>query len=125
MKVLLEFTTDEFNACQGLTLAEMIEGKKTKAPVKKSKPKNEDVEEDEETDEDVEEDEETDEDETEEEPEVDDELLRNGINAAVKAGNKEKVATLFAKFKAKTIAGLKEAHYEKFYAGLKPLMKKK
>lgn len=118
MKVILEFTQEELKAVAGKTIGDLINGSgKAKAPTKKK----EEVEEDEE----LEEDEDTEEAELDDdEAEVDEMMIKEAINKATKAGNTEKVRALFAKFKAKTVAGLKTEHYDKFYAALTPLTKK-
>jgi hypothetical protein len=129
MKINIELTPEDFKAKKGLTLDELINGggKKTaKKPVKKDEDADD---EDEDTDEDADEDaddEDTDEDADEDsDADIDADMIKEHISLAVKAGNKPKVEALFKKYKAKTVSGLKEAQYTKFYAELKPLTKKK
>ena len=113
MMFTMEFSAEDFKANKGKTLDELINGggkKATKKPVKK------DEDEEDETDEEEGDDEDSD---------IDADMIKETISAAVKAGNKVKVEALFKEFKAKTVSGLKEAQYVKFYTKLKPLTKKK
>jgi ABC-type Zn2+ transport system substrate-binding protein/surface adhesin len=125
MKIILELTTEELKANSGKTLAEILAVKGAKVATKKGNKKDaDDEDEDEEEADEVDADDE-DEDAEEEADEVDADMIKEAIGKAVAVGNKAKVAALFAKFKAKTVANLKEANYGKFYDSLKPLTKKK
>jgi len=123
MMFTMEFSAEDFKANKGKTLDELINGggkKATKKPVKK------DEDEEDETDEEEGDDEDSDEEEgDDEDSDIDADMIKETISAAVKAGNKVKVEALFKEFKAKTVSGLKEAQYVKFYTKLKPLTKKK
>jgi hypothetical protein len=117
MKLVLEFTTEDFKANKAKTLDELLNGG-GKKPAKKPTKKDDDEDEDSDDDEDEDSDDDSDSD-------VDADMIKETISAAVKAGNKVKVEALFKEFKAKTVSGLKEAQYTKFYTKLKPLAKKK
>lgn len=123
MKIVLEFTVEDFKANQNKTLAELLTKSSEKAISKTGGKKPKDVL-DEEEEVDLDEEEEVDEETDEEESEIDDSMIKTAINAATKVGNTEKVRALFTKFKCKTLSGLKTEHYEKFYNALKPLTKK-
>ena len=116
MKVVLEFTPEEFKANAGKTIDELFSPKAKTAPSKKQA---EEVEEEEET----EEDEETDEEETEEEEEteVDDDLIKTKISALSKKGKQASIKKVFAKYKCTTISGLKTKDYAAFYAELQKI----
>jgi hypothetical protein len=125
MKLVLEFTTEDFKAKKGLTLDELLNGggkKPTKKPTKKEEA---DDDEDEDAEEDTDDEDEDADEDSDEDSEVDADMIKESISQAVKAGNKVKVEALFKEFKAKTVSGLKEAQYVKFYTKLKPLAKKK
>jgi hypothetical protein len=125
MKLVLEFTTEDFKANKAKTLDELLNGggkKPAKKPTKKDDDEDEDSDDDEDEDSDDDEDEDSDDDR---DSDVDADMIKETISAAVKAGNKVKVEALFKEFKAKTVSGLKEAQYTKFYTKLKPLAKKK
>ena len=121
MKIVIELTAEDFKAKKGLTLDELLNGAAKGATKKATKKQKEEPEEDEE--EDFEEEDE-DEEEEDEGDEVDADLIKQGISAAIKAGNKEEVANLFKKYKAKTVSNLAESKYTAFYNALKPLTKK-
>jgi hypothetical protein len=125
MRVTLEFTAESFKENLGKTIEELFVAKGSKKPTTKKPIKKDEDDEDEEADEEAEEDEEADEEADDEESDIDADMIKETISAAVKAGNKVKVEALFKEFKAKTVSGLKEAQYVKFYTKLKPLAKKK
>lgn len=126
MKLSIELTTEEFKANKGKTLDELLNGGDKKAATKKPTKKEEDEEEEDDTDadEDADEEEEGDADD-DSDADIDADMIKEAISQAVKAGNRVKVEALFKTFKAKTVSGLKEAQYTKFYTQLKPLTKKK
>jgi len=122
MKIILEFSTEDFKANLSKTLEELFISSTEKKATKKTSKKAEAAFEEEEFG-DVEN--ESDEEESEdEESEVDADMIKEAVGKAVSAGNKAKVAALFTKYKAKTISNLKEAVYAKFYNELLPLTKK-
>lgn len=125
MVLTLSISTEEFKANKGKTLDELLNGGAIKKATKKPVKKDEDEDTDEDEDEDTDEDDEADEDEDDTDSDVDADMIKEAISQAVKAGNKVKVENLFKTFKAKTVSGLKEAQYTKFYTQLKPLTKKK
>lgn len=118
MKLTIEFTGQEFIDNNDAILA-MINGE-DKPKKKAAKPKRDELEETE-----LEEDEDDELAEDDETTEVDADMIKEAIQSALKAGKKEAVVKLFTKYKAKTVSGLKETLYEKFYNELKALTKKK
>ena len=124
MKILIEFTPEDFKAKKGLSLDELLNGKAgAKAPTKKKPVKEEEEEEEEEETEDEEEDEEEETEDEEEESEVDDDLIKTKIASLSKAGKQASIAKVFAKYKCKTVSGLKQKDYEAFYADLNKIKK--
>ena len=117
MKIVIELTPEDFKAKKGLSLDELLNGKAgAKAPTKKKPVKEEEEESEEEDEEEETEDE-------EEESEVDDDLIKTKIASLSKAGKQASIAKVFAKYKCKTVSGLKQKDYEAFYADLNKIKK--
>jgi hypothetical protein len=125
MKLVFELSAEDFKANKGKTLDELLNGGGSKKTTKKPVKKEEDDEDADENEDDTDDDEDADEDEDNSDDDVDADMIKEAISQAAKAGNKAKIEALFKTFKAKTVSGLKEAQYTKFYTQLKPLTKKK